>query len=300
MLPKSSNKSLHEYDDRRITRADLPFATIRVFHIRPSISHGAAREDLQNEIMPLVTLYRCAAITGDANKSANTYSKLQHVFNPANGLVNILMREYQRLWNETKDLPLVDRMEYAMETSCALKSIIRHHLYMKCGSGYDRTFPDVMMTFVFGWGKTNIQQAFRKDEMNGMDDEQLEFMQNHPTKAIFDCQVSSAERFKHVNNDMFMNGSQDSDSQSSHGVPANAALRDTRSTSRRSNPGPRRSTRTTTSSGGVRSSGRTIATRPGMIMETMAVNPTAAADGIVDPTDHEDSYVQHHEMNSDD
>ena len=34
--------------------------------------------------------------------------------------------------------------------------------------------------------------------------------------------------------------------------------------------------------------------------ETMAVNPTAAADGIVDPTDHEDSYVQHHELNSDD
>ena len=50
----------------------------------------------------------------------------------------------------------------------------------------------------------------------------------------------------------------------------------------------------------IRSSGRSIATRPGMIMETMAVNPTAAADGIVDPTDHEDSHVQHHELNSDD
>ena len=35
-------------------------------------------------------------------------------------------------------------------------------------------------------------------------------------------------------------------------------------------------------------------------METMAVNPTAAVDGIVDLTDHEDSYVQHHELNSDD
>ena len=87
MIPKSSNKSLHEYDDRHITRADLPFATIGVFHIHPSISHGAAKEDLQNAIMPLVTLYRCDAITGDANKSANTYSKLQHVYNPANGLV---------------------------------------------------------------------------------------------------------------------------------------------------------------------------------------------------------------------
>ena len=35
-------------------------------------------------------------------------------------------------------------------------------------------------------------------------------------------------------------------------------------------------------------------------METMAVNPTAAADGIVDPIDHEDSHVQHHALNSDD
>ena len=196
IIPKSSDKSHPEFDNRRITRADLPFATIEVFHIHPSISHGAAREDLQNEIMPLVTLYQCDAITGDANKAANTYSKLQHVYNPANGLVNILMRTYQRLWNETKNFPLVDRIVYAMETSCTLKSIVRHHLHMKCGSGYDRTFPDVMMTFVFGWGKTNIQQAFRQEEMNGIDDEQLELMRNDPTKA------------------MFMNGSQDSDSHS--------------------------------------------------------------------------------------
>ena len=165
MLPKSTNKSLLEFDNRHVARANLPFATIGVFHIHPSISHGAAREDLQNEITPLVTLHRCDAISGDANKSTNTYSKLQHVFNPANGLVNILMKAYQSLWNETKNLPLVDRMEYAMETSCTLKSIVRHHLCMKSGSGYDRTFPDVMMTFVFGWGKTNIQQAFRNEEI---------------------------------------------------------------------------------------------------------------------------------------
>ena len=47
-----------------------------------------------------------------------------------------------------------------------------------------------------------------------MEDEQLESMRSDPTKAIFYDQVSSAERFKHVNNDMFMNGSQDSDSHS--------------------------------------------------------------------------------------
>ena len=37
MIPKSSDKSYHEYDDRRITRADLPFATIGVFHTHPSL-----------------------------------------------------------------------------------------------------------------------------------------------------------------------------------------------------------------------------------------------------------------------
>ena len=136
------------------------------------------------------------------------------------------MRAYQKLWNETKNLPPVDRMEYAVETSCTLKSIVRHHLYMKCGSGYDRTFPDVMMTIVFGWGKTNIQQDFRKDEMNGMDDEQLEFMRSH----MFDYQVSSAERYKHVNNEMFMNGSQDSDSHS----PLMVYIRSKSATSKRS------------------------------------------------------------------
>ena len=47
-----------------------------------------------------------------------------------------------------------------------------------------------------------------------MKDEQLEAMRNDPTSAISDYQVSSAERFKHVNNDMFMHGSQDSDSHS--------------------------------------------------------------------------------------
>ena len=214
VFPKSSNDSLLEVDSRHVTRVDLPFATIGVFHIHPSISHGAVRDDFQSEIMPLVTLYKCDAITGDANKSANTYSKLQQVYNPANGLMNILMKAYQRLWNETENLLLVGRMEYAMETSCTLKSIVRHHLYMKTGSGFDRTFPDVMMTFVFGWGKTNIQQDFRKEEMDAMKDDQLEAMRNDPTTAIFDYQVSSAERFKHVNNEMFMNGSQDSDSHS--------------------------------------------------------------------------------------
>ena len=57
VFPRSSNDSLLEFDSRHVTRADLPFATVGVFHIHPSISHGAARDDFQTEIMPLVTLY---------------------------------------------------------------------------------------------------------------------------------------------------------------------------------------------------------------------------------------------------
>ena len=55
VFPKSSNDSLLEFDSRHVTRADLPFATIGVLHIHPSISHRAARDDFQTEIMPLVT-----------------------------------------------------------------------------------------------------------------------------------------------------------------------------------------------------------------------------------------------------
>ena len=56
VLPKSSSVPLLEFDSRHVTRADLPDATIGVFHIHPSISHGEGREDFQAEIMPLVTL----------------------------------------------------------------------------------------------------------------------------------------------------------------------------------------------------------------------------------------------------
>ena len=45
------------------------------------MTHGAAREDFQNGIMPLVTTYQCDAITGDANKLANTCSRLKWVYN---------------------------------------------------------------------------------------------------------------------------------------------------------------------------------------------------------------------------
>ena len=166
-LPKSTKDPLLSYDTRHVTRADLPFATIGVFHIHPNISHGAAREDMQTGIMPLVTECQSDTMTGDANKSANTLSKLQSVYNPENGLMYYIMEKFKRTWNETQDMPLADQMDFSMSTSCTIKSIVRHHLHTKTGSGYDRTCPDCVMTFVFSWswGKTNIQQEFRHSEI---------------------------------------------------------------------------------------------------------------------------------------
>ena len=65
--PKSKDYHKEQYDDRHVTRAGLPFATIRVVHTHPSISYGAVLEDFQY-IMPLVTEYACDAITGMATR----------------------------------------------------------------------------------------------------------------------------------------------------------------------------------------------------------------------------------------
>ena len=140
-LPKSTEAPNADYDSRRILGAGLPHATVGE---HPNITRGAEREDFQNGIMPLVTTYQCDAITGDANKSANTYSRLQWVYNPEYGLINYIMQNYQDTGNTA---------------SCAMKAIVRHHLYMKTGSGCDRTFP---MTFEFGRGKADVQNGFRK------------------------------------------------------------------------------------------------------------------------------------------
>ena len=190
----------------------LPFATIGVFHIHPNVSHGAAKEDLQKGITPLVTEYHCDAITGDANKSAHTFSKLQSVYNPEHGLMNYIMGKFKNLRNGTQDTPLAERMDFTMSTSCAIKSIARHHLYRKEGSGFDRTFPDCMMTFVFSWGKTDIQQEFRQFEIAKLDQDTMDSMIEDVDKVVSDCKVTSAERYKHINNETLMLGPCDSDS----------------------------------------------------------------------------------------
>ena len=100
-LPKSIKAPNADFDGRHILRAGLPHATIGVFHIHPNITHGAARDDFQNGIMPPVTTYQCNAITGKANRSANTYSRLQWVYNPECGLMNHITQTYQDTWNAT-------------------------------------------------------------------------------------------------------------------------------------------------------------------------------------------------------
>ena len=70
------------------------------------------------------------------------------------------------------------------------------------------------MTFVFGWGKTDTQQQFRKSEIECWTEAQLTSMQDDFEKVIADYQVSSNERIKHITNEMLMLGHSDSDSHS--------------------------------------------------------------------------------------
>ena len=53
------------------------------------------------------------------------------------------------------------------------------------------------MTFVFGWGNTDIQQQFRKSEIEYLTEAQVAATQDDPEKVI-DYQVSSNERMKHI------------------------------------------------------------------------------------------------------
>ena len=126
--------------------------------------------------------------------------------------MNYIMEKYKNLWNETQDMPLAERMDFTMSTSCTITSIARHHLCMKEGAGFDRTFPDCMMTFVFSWGKTDIQQEFRQSETAKLDQDTMDSMIEDVDKVISDYKVTSAERYKRINNEMLMLGPCDSDS----------------------------------------------------------------------------------------
>ena len=83
-----------------------------------------------------------------------------------------------------------------------MKAIVRHHLYMKTGSGCDQTLPDCMMTFIFGWGKTDIQNLFRRSEIESMTDEEKKTMQDKTSLIISDYQATSAAFQAHHQRDV--------------------------------------------------------------------------------------------------
>ena len=93
-MPKSESNPPEHYDTRHVTRAGLPFATVGVFHAHPNMSHGAIRADFQEGIMPLVAEYQADIISGDANRSANTFSGNQKVM-PDNSLMHNLMQTFK-------------------------------------------------------------------------------------------------------------------------------------------------------------------------------------------------------------
>ena len=128
-------------DHRHVARAGLPFATIGVFHVHPSLSHRSVEKDFQEHILLLTKEFQRDAIAGDGNQSVNSLSKYQQVYRPDNGPLYHAIKLFQQTWNDTTALPPVGRL---------VQSIIRH---AKKGCDDDRTFPDCRVAFVFGCGK---------------------------------------------------------------------------------------------------------------------------------------------------
>ena len=143
-----------------------------------------------------------------------------------------------------------------------------------------------MMTFVFSWGKTNIQEEFRQSEIDKLDQETMDSMIADVDKVISDYKVTSAERYKRINNEMLMLGQCDSDSHTPHCWSMSAAsqlIRKEIFTARRSSSRTRRSRRRPHGSHGTNPTskdGSTLAIKDGRIMaEVMEANPTAATAG---------------------
>lgn len=61
-------------------------------------------------------------------------------------------------------------------------------------------------------GKTDIQFEYRSSQISEMTDGQFDAMLEDCEASVSDYQVTAAERFKHVSNEMFMLGSCDQDS----------------------------------------------------------------------------------------
>ena len=197
-------------------------------------------------------------------------------YNPESGLMNYITEKFKNLWNETQDMPLAERMDFTMSTSCTIKPIARHHLHMKEGSGDDRTLPDCMMTFVFSWGKTDIQQEFRRSEIAKLDQATMDSMIEDVDKVISDYLVTSAKR----NNEMLMLGPCDSDSHTPLLVYVRSLAADQERNLHRKKDYIQNKKNGSHGTNPISKDGRTLATKDGRIMaEDMEVNPIAAIVG---------------------
>ena len=111
-------------------------------------------------------------------------------------------------------MPLTERLEISAEASSTLQSIVQYHLYTKNGTGQDKAFPDCMVTYVFHWGRTYHQDANKQEEERKMSKRDLDDAKEDKTFALPDYKVMSAEKIKHITNEMLMNGRKDQDSHS--------------------------------------------------------------------------------------
>ena len=168
---RNPRKLRPHFDSRHVTRADLPFATIGVFHVHPNITRDAAREDFPNQescpSSPSTNATRVQVMRISPPMRTGSFN-MSTILTKVSSTTS---RNIRRHGTRHRKCPL--RTDWVTK-------------YMKTGSGYDRTFPDCMIPFVFGWGKTDIQQGFRKSEIGNWTEAQLTSMQDDFEKVIAD------------------------------------------------------------------------------------------------------------------
>ena len=127
-LRKSTETPSISFDSRHVTRADLPFATIGVFHVHPNIT----RNPESCPSSPSTNAMRLQVMRTSPPIPTASFN----VYNPDQGLINYIIQKYQKTCFNRTSSPL-------------------HEDWIR-----------TRMTFVFGWRKTDIQQQFRKSGLN--------------------------------------------------------------------------------------------------------------------------------------
>ena len=88
------------------------------------------------------------------------------------------------------------------DSSASVRDIIRNVLHTKKGSSYDRAFPDCIPTSAFSWNNQRPARITKKEDT--FDEERKRAFEDDTSRTISDHQVSSAERFKRITNEMLM------------------------------------------------------------------------------------------------